>query len=271
LRSLTVSVRPQDVEALLDRLLLVAPRGVHELQGERSVELLLYGEAGELAEAEAVAAREPLVRRLVSADAPGDWRDRRAATHRSQPIGERLVVRPSWAPRCADSPPRVEVVLEAGVAFGTGAHPTTRGCLEAVEALAPGASLADLGCGSGVVAVAAALLGWGRVVAVDVNPASVEATRANAVLNAVEVEALVLDLAEEPPPAAQMLVANVPLSVHGAIAPHLAATPPQSLIASGVPADEIDQLVDTYAGPSLAVVSRRVVDGWAVVVLGKDG
>ena len=183
MRSLTVSVRPEDVEAVLDRLVLIAPRGVHELPGDTTTDLLLYGEPDELAEAEELTAREPLVQSLTSADAPGDWRDRRSHTHRPQRIGEGLVVRPSWAAPAEDSPPRVEIVLDTADAFGTGSHPTTRGCLEAVEALAPGASLADLGCGSGVVAVAAALLGWGHVIAVDLNPASIEATRANAALN----------------------------------------------------------------------------------------
>jgi ribosomal protein L11 methyltransferase len=270
LRSLTVSVRPEDVEAVLDRLMLVAPRGVHELPGEPTVELLLYGEDDELTEAEELTAREPLVQTLVTADAPGDWRDRRAHTHRSQRIGERLVVRPSWAPRSDDSPPRVEVVLETGDAFGTGSHPTTRACLEAVESLAPGPSLADLGCGSGVVAVAAALLGWGGVIAVDLNQASIEATRANAALNGVEVDALLLDLADEPPPPAQLLVANVPLAVHAAIAAHLPSDLPHSIIASGVPADGLDALLDAYAGLTLEPRDRRVIDGWAVVSFGED-
>jgi ribosomal protein L11 methyltransferase len=271
LRSLTVSVRPENVETVLDRLVLVAPRGVHELPGETTVELLLYGEDDELAEAEELSSREPLVQRLVTADAPGDWRARRAHTHRPQRIGERLVVRPAWAPPSDDSPPRVEIVLDTEDAFGTGSHPTTRGCLEAVEALAPGASLADLGSGSGVVAVAAALLGWGRVVAVDINPASIEATRANAALNAVEIDALVLDLAREPPPAAQTLVANVPLPIHAEIASHLAGVLPRSLIASGVPADGLDALLDAYAGLSLEPARRRVLDGWAVVTFGEGG
>jgi ribosomal protein L11 methyltransferase len=271
LRSLIVSVRPENAEEVLDGLLLIAPRGVHELPGATSVELLLYGEEGELAEAEQFSAHEPLVQRLVTADAPIDWRDRRSHTHRAQRIGDRLVVRPSWAPPTDESPPRVEIVLDDGDAFGTGSHPTTRGCLEALEALAPGASLADLGCGSGLVAVAAALLGWGRVVAVDVNPASIEATRANAALNGVEVDALVLDLASEPPPAAQTLVANVPLPIHAEIVSRLPGAAPRSIIASGVPADGLDALLDAYAGAALEPVTRRVVDGWAVVTFGVSG
>jgi ribosomal protein L11 methyltransferase len=269
LRSLTVSVRPEDVEAVLDGLLPVAPRGVHELPGPTAVELLLYGEDDELAVAEELCAHEPLVQRLVAADAPGDWRDRRSQTHRPERIGERLLVRPSWMNASAESPGRVEIVLDETDAFGTGSHPTTHGCLEALERLAPGASLADLGCGSGVVAVAAALLGWARVLAVDVSPPSIEATRANASLNGVEIETLVRDLTREPSPDAETLVANVPLSIHSEIASRLPSVLPGSIIASGVPADDLGALLDVYAGRSFKPAAQRVLDGWAIVTFGK--
>jgi ribosomal protein L11 methyltransferase len=273
LRSLTVSVAPQDVEAVLDRLLLLAPRGVHELPGNPLAELLLYGEGEELAEAEEFAAGERLIERAVTADAPDDWRERRSYTHRPQQIGDRLLVRPAWAtPASSDgSPARIEVVLASADAFGTGSHPTTRGCLEALESVAPGASLADLGCGSGVVAVAAALLGWSRVIAVDVSAASIEATRSNAALNSVELEALVLDLTREPPPTAQTLVANVPLSIHTEIASRIAGSATRAIIASGVPAERSAELLDAYAGLGLEPARCRALDGWAVAVFGESG
>jgi ribosomal protein L11 methyltransferase len=271
LRSLTVSVRPQDVEAVLDGLILVAPRGVHELPNARGVELLLYGEGDELTEAEELAAHEPLVRKIATAEAPDDWRARRSRTHSPQHIGEHLSVRPSWLSASDEAPPRVEIVLDDRAAFGTGSHPTTRACLEALERITPGAFLADLGCGSGVVAVAAALLGWGRVVAVDVNPASVEATRVNAQLNNVEIETRVLDLTRESPPAAQVVVANVPLSIHAEIVARLGSAPPHVVIASGVPAVDLDALHEAYSGLPLEAVRTRVLDGWAAVTFGEGG
>jgi ribosomal protein L11 methyltransferase len=271
LRSLTLTVRPEDAEAVLDRVLVAAPRGVHELPADPLAELLFYGEDDELTELERVAAGCAAVRGAEMAEAPDDWRERRARTYRPLRIGERLVVRPSWAPASEAFEGLVEVVLADEDAFGTGSHPTTRGCLAALAALAPGASLADLGCGTGVVAVAAALLGWRRVVAVDVDPSSLEATRANASRNGAEVEVVSLDLTRDPPPEAEALIANVPLGIHAEIARHLGASVPATIVASGVHPEEADQVIAAYARRGFAERDRLEVGGWAVVVVGGDG
>jgi len=269
LRSLSVRVRPEELEAALDRLLPIAPRGVHELPGDGLTELRFYGAEDELAETARVAATCAQARDIAVAAAPGDWRDRRAETYRPERVGARLIIRPSWAP---PAPPGglIEVVLADEAAFGTGSHPTTRACLETLQRLTPGASLADLGCGSGVLAVAAALLGWRRVIAVDAAPASLDATAANAARNGVEVEPLALDLTREDPPAAEAYVANVPLVVHAAIASRLAGAGPRTVIASGEPAARIDELLAAYTPLGLDPVRHARFEGWAVVVLG-DG
>jgi ribosomal protein L11 methyltransferase len=196
-----------------------------------------------------------------------DWVRATQAQFAPLQIHDRLWIVPSWCE--SPDPSAINVTLDPGLAFGTGSHPTTRGCLEALERLTPGASLADLGSGSGVIAVAAALLGWARVLAVDVSPPSIEATRANASLNGVEIEALVLDLTQDPPPSAETLVANVPLPIHSEIVSRLADVQPRSIIASGVPAADSDALVDAYAGASLPV-RRRALDGWAIVTFGEN-
>ncbi len=125
---------------------------------------------------------------ISSAEVPDDWADRWRDFHEAVTIGERLVVRPSWqAPAAAAA--EVDVVIDPGQAFGTGAHATTRLCLELLLELADdgrtSGSLADLGTGSGVLAIAAAKLGATKVDTVDVESVAVAATRENAERNGV--------------------------------------------------------------------------------------
>ncbi|MBM4416578.1 MAG: methyltransferase domain-containing protein, partial [Chloroflexi bacterium] len=118
----------------------------------------------------------------VRADAYADaWR----CFYRTQHIGMRLVVRPTWEPYAA-RPGEVVLQLDPGAAFGTGQHETTRLCLAALDAhMAPGDDAIDVGSGSGILAVAAALLGARRVQAVDIDPTTVAVATANAALNGV--------------------------------------------------------------------------------------
>ncbi len=116
-----------------------------------------------------------------------DWAQAWKAQFSAFPIGDRLWVRPSWAAaQCPDH--RIEVILDPGMAFGTGQHPTTRLCLQWLEeriepSLAP--AVLDYGCGSGILAVAAVKLGAAYVLAVDNDPAALAATQANAQANGV--------------------------------------------------------------------------------------
>ena len=118
---------------------------------------------------------------------PG-WEERWREFHRPVRVGP-FWIGPPWEQPRADVVP---VVIDPGRAFGTGAHATTQLCVELVAELEP-ASLLDLGCGSGVIAIAAALLGLAPVIAVDVDPAAVDATRATPRANGVAVDARKLD------------------------------------------------------------------------------
>jgi ribosomal protein L11 methyltransferase len=113
-----------------------------------------------------------------------DWAETWKQRYRPVPIGERLLIVPSWIDPPATA--RLSLVLDPGMAFGTGTHPSTQMCLQALEDhLREGDRVVDLGCGSGILAIAAARLGASRVLALDIDPLAVEATSENCNRNAV--------------------------------------------------------------------------------------
>src|SRR5205085_5048728 len=142
----------------------------------------------------------------------------------------RLRVRAPWHDDARGALP--EVVIDPGQAFGTGGHATTRLCLELMLTLEPGGPLLDLGCGSGVLAIAAAKLGWGPVAGLDYEEASVAATRANAAVNGVAVDVRRWDLRLDDVPAAPVVLANLVRPLLLTLADRLSAAPP-TLVASG--------------------------------------
>ena len=144
-------------------------------------------------------------------------------------------------------------MIDPGRAFGTGSHATTRLCLELLLA-EPGGSLLDIGCGSGVLSIAAAKIGYRPVLALDNDPLAVEATIANAAANGVEVEARLADAAADALPAADTAVLNVALEIDLVIAPRLSA---ERAITSGYLVSETPDL------PGYRRVDRRESDGWA--------
>jgi ribosomal protein L11 methyltransferase len=132
------------------------------------------------------------------------WETAWKGFHRPVRIGP-LWIGPPWE---APDDGAAAVVIDPGRAFGTGAHPTTRLCLELLLGLEP-SGLVDLGCGSGVLAVAAARLGFRPVIALDADEAAVAATRANSAANGVAVEARLADVLADPLPVVEVAVANI--------------------------------------------------------------
>jgi ribosomal protein L11 methyltransferase len=163
---------------------------------------------------------------------------------------DRLWIGPPWLHPPADAVP---VVIDPGQAFGTGAHATTRLCIELVSELTP-LSLLDIGCGSGVIAIAAATLGFSPVIAVDVDPAAVDATVRNAAANGVAVDARRLDLAADTLPGAEVVVANISLERVETVLTRVNA---RVVVASGYLERDDPQL-----GPYRRR-ERRIRDGWA--------
>jgi ribosomal protein L11 methyltransferase len=191
-----------------------------------------------------------------SEDVADDWPDRWRGFHRPVRVGP-LWVGPPWEQPPAGATP---VVIDPGRAFGTGAHATTRLCLQLLLDL-PRGSLLDVGCGSGVLGIGAALLGFGPVRAVDVDAAAVEVARANAAANGVDVDVRRADARTDELPRADVAVLNIAPDVVAEVAPRLDAV---HLVTSGyLAADRPDV-------PGLRHVGRAEADGWAADLLRRE-
>ena len=176
-------------------------------------------------------------------------------------IGDRLVITPSWHDTAPGN--RIPIVLDPGLAFGTGSHPTTRLCLQWLEQhLIAGASLIDYGCGSGILAIAAAKLGASAVTAIDIDPQALRASRDNAAINRVELNILSTD--QPAPGAADIVVANILSSPLKVLAPMLCqlVRPGGRLVISGVLERQIDEVCAAYAA-HLPLTVADVSQGWA--------
>jgi ribosomal protein L11 methyltransferase len=259
---LALRVRREDAEVALAELLELAPGGVEEVDLGDRVEYAIYGAPGELPALPdlQVAVGDALVE-VVTSEVADDWAERWKAFHQPVDVGP-LRLRPPWEPPRPEA--EIDLVIDPGQAFGTGGHPTTRLCLELLLDLEPGGAFADLGCGSGVLAIAAARLGWGPVLGLDFDPLAVTATAENAVANGVHVTAERGDLREQLAPGAPTVAANL-------LRPLLLALRfeqvPETLIASGLLREEADEVGAALSAAHDLVEERRVSGGdWCAVL-----
>lgn len=267
---LAVRCVPELAELVLAELTVLAPNGVEEERGKDYVEYAIYGGEGELPElGEVEAAAGGGLVELVATTVPDDWADRWQDFHKPLLVGNRLWLRPSW------EEPRegaIDVVVDPGQAFGTGAHPTTRLCLELLleleEAGQAGGSLTDLGTGSGVLAIAAAKLGWGPVTGYDHEQTAIEAARSNAAANGVAAAFERTNLRERLPELPPTVVANLTAPVLSVVADQLASGGgPATLVCSGLLPIELDETVEVFAPAGLVEVERRIDGDWAALRL----
>ena len=252
-------------ELVLASLLELAPAGVEQVDGPGWVEYAVYGAPGELPSLPHGVAEVGGVKVQVSGrEVLDDWAERWKRFHGAVLVGGRLWLRPPWEPP-ALRPGAHDIVIDPGQAFGTGAHPTTRLCLELMLELPARGSFADLGCGSGVLAIAAAKLGFSPVVALDSDRESVEATGRNARENGVSLESVSRgNLRGEPPPQADTVAANLmrPLLLRLA---ELMEERPSALILSGLLDHEADEVAAAF-GP-LEERRRLSSGGWTALLL----
>ncbi len=327
---LALRVPRAHAELVLAELLALAPSGVEEADvGEGLVEYAVYGSPGELPTLPDLrAAAGGALVEISTSELPDDWSERWRAFHRpvlieapaarsagamvenpnptpapasavsaaasaSRSPLPALYVRPPWEAPSARRDVR-EIVIDPAQAFGTGAHATTRLCLELLLELAcepacgkaasggmesagsrnlPAARgpLLDVGTGSGVLAIAAAQLGFAPVLALDNEPESVLAARENAAVNGVAIEVRSFDLRVEPLPRVQVdregvVLANLLRPLLLDLAERLPSTP-RELVASGLLVHEVDDVVGAFARHGLRERDRRHGGEWAAVWL----
>jgi ribosomal protein L11 methyltransferase len=224
-------------------MLELFPEGFEEVDRGDGVELIAYTDA---------AGEERLWHAFGGArgeDVAADWRERWKQFHRPVRIG-RLWIGASWHRPPADA---VAVVIDPGRAFGTGGHPTTQLCIELLSEQER-SSIVDLGCGSGVLAIVAAKLGFEPVVALDTDESAIVATIRNAATNGVTVDARRADVLSDELPQTDAAVANITYHALQALGPRLRC---RHLVSSGyLPSDPPE------CSPFRHV--RRVArDGWA--------
>jgi ribosomal protein L11 methyltransferase len=265
---LAVRVGPDQAGVVLAELIELAPDGLEERTlPDGSVEYAIYGAEGELPALPDVraAAGDALVE-VSTSELPDGWEERWRDWHRPLDVHGRagsIRVRPPWAePR----PGALDIVIEPGQAFGTGAHPTTRLCLELLADVEPAGALADWGCGSGILAVAAAKLGWDPVSGCDIEAASVHATVAAAEANGVALAIDRRDLRRDAGPWAPTVVANLVRPLLLEVAGRLERVP-ERLLASGLQLDEVDEVAAAFAAHGLELAERRDGDGWSAILL----
>jgi len=232
----SVRVPAADAEPALARMLELFPAGVEEEPDGGDVVFSGYADEAPAPDLDAQAVQ------------PG-WEDAWRAFHRPVRVGP-LWIGPPWF---KPEPDAIPVVIDPGRAFGTGAHGSTRAALEVLARLGPSPAL-DLGCGSGVLSVAALRLGFGPIQAFDVDPLAVGATAENAARNGVEVPVAQADVLVDPLPSAPLWLANLELGLLRRLLER--SDLPEQILASGLTADQ-----------TLGGSPRAEVDGWAAEVL----
>jgi ribosomal protein L11 methyltransferase len=223
---------------------------------------------------------EPHIRFLAETD----WAEAWKASYNVLRVGRRLVIKPTWHDYTS-GPGELVIELDPGMAFGSGLHPTTRLCLEALEDhLHPGASVLDVGTGSGILAIAAARLGADHVLALDTDRVAVQVARDNVLLNHVE-SVVDVELGTIPIPAdrtvrrcdfvhvptADLVLANILAETIIQLAPAWATSlnPEGTLIASGIIAERGDAVMHSLIANGLRVVSQQADGDWLAFVARK--
>ncbi|MCQ4326789.1 50S ribosomal protein L11 methyltransferase [Stutzerimonas stutzeri] len=192
-----------------------------------------------------------------------DWERSWMDNFQPMRFGRRLWIVPSW--HAAPEPDAVNLLLDPGLAFGTGTHPTTALCLEWLDAQPlEGQSLLDFGCGSGILAIAGLLLGAEHAVGTDIDSQALEASRDNAERNGIAAERFALYLPEQlPQEPADVVVANILAGPLVSLAPRIGALvkPGGRLALSGILAEQAEEVRAAY-DEDFELDPTAIKDGW---------
>ena len=262
---LAIEVDRESAERVLAELISLSPGGVEEIDRGKSIEYAIYAPPGEIPSLpllEAVVGDVPI--RVTTTEIADDWADRWRDFHQPLVINGLLRVRPPWEEQGVEEH---DLVIDPGRAFGTGAHATTRLCLEQLLTTEGGGSLVDLGCGSGVIAILAAKIGFHPVIALDYDPLAVDATRQNAERNDTTLEVGLCDLRTDSVPSARVLVANILAPALRILRGRLPYDKPSTVILSGLLESELDGIAEDWGQASYSEVSRSSLEGWAALRL----
>ena len=262
---LAVRVGLADAEIVLAELVALSPSGVEEVSHGDEIEYAIYGAPGEIPSLpDLKAAAGGALVSVSTTEVEDGWEDRWREFHQPLVVDGLLRVRPPWESQGSELH---DLVIDPGRAFGTGAHATTSLCLDLLLAEKKRGTLVDLGCGSGVIAILAARLGFEPVKAFDNDPLAVEATTENALINRVDLEVGLLDLRRDAVPTCDVLVANILAPVLRVLAERLPDPMPTTVILSGLLEAEASQTASQWAKSGFGEQTRRARDGWAALVL----
>ena len=199
-----------------------------------------------------------------------DWERVSVADFKPQHFGERLSIYPSWI-----TPPPTDtahIILDPGLAFGTGAHPTTSLCLDwLAHADIAQKTIIDFGCGSGILTLAALKLGASHVHAVDIDPQALQATQSNADINGIPQSQLTVSLPNELKQKSELIIANILLSPLISLRHsfHQLLTEEGILVVSGLLESQVQELITAYQ-PLFQYETSAIKEGWAQLVFFKQ-
>jgi len=281
---LCIDVPPDLAQGIGELLIELGAGAVEEQRAERGARLVVYGEnEGELAalgkraragfEELGLEARDVNIDWRIEVDPHSDWDTAWTKYLVQQPLTPSWVIQPAWDQTPA--PPRAgRIFIQPTLAFGDGGHVTTRMAARAVERFCveqPGANVLDIGTGTGVLAMVAALSGAGKVVGTDIDPVALAAAVENAKLNGLEDRVLFLDACATPPFAFDLVVANLEPRVLLSIANDIAARARESreLVLTGFVAQQAAEVEEGFVGLGFGEMTRIECDGWCLLAFGQ--
>jgi ribosomal protein L11 methyltransferase len=281
---LLIDVPSEAAEEASAMLIELGAGGVEEQAGERGARLIVYGDNETQLSALSERARDALpelglvegqgnLSIRLEVDAASDWDTAWTQHLQQQPLTPRWVIQPIWD---ATPPPfgLGRILIRPTLAFGDGAHVTTRLAAEAVERFClvmPGASVLDVGTGTGVLAMVAALSGASTVLGVDVDDVALAAARENAKLNGIETAVSFRDASSEVASGFDLVVANLEPRVLLEDAPRTAARArdARELILTGFLSEQAAEIINCFSGFGFSELGRVDVEGWCLLVLGR--